>query len=92
MKIDIVIVNWNSGAMLGSCLESLDKYGTNEISKVVLIDNNSTDDSIHNIKKYRYPLHVVENRENIGFGAACNQGAVFCDSKYILIRKNAPII
>ncbi len=84
MHLDIVIVNWNSGDFLINCLNSLNQYGLNEIRKVVVIDNNSSDDSFNVSKNFDFDLEVVINQKNIGFGSACNQGAELCSSPFIL--------
>ena len=84
MKLDIVIVNWNSGNFLKNCLKSLDQYGIDEILQVVVIDNNSSDNSIQSLEEYGLKLQIVKNISNIGFGAACNQGAALCSAPYIL--------
>ena len=84
MHLDIVIVNWNSGDFLKKCLNSLNHFGLNEIQKVVIIDNNSSDDSCILDKSYEFNLEVVKNQKNVGFGSACNQGAELCSSQYIL--------
>ena len=67
MHLDIVIVNWNSGFLLKNCLDSLNQFGLNEIQKVVIIDNASSDDSIKTLVEYDFNLDIVENHKNIGF-------------------------
>jgi len=84
MHLDIVIVNWNSGYFLKNCLNSLNQYGLDEIKKVVIIDNNSFDHSHKFLKECGFNLEVVINKTNVGFGAACNQGAALCSSPFIL--------
>jgi len=84
MHLDIVIVNWNSGNFLKNCLNSLNQYGLDEIQKVVIIDNNSFDHSHESLKECDFNLEVVINKTNVGFGAACNQGAALCSSPFIL--------
>jgi len=76
---DVVIVNWNSGHRLQQCVDSL--AGA---TKVVVIDNASTDGSAKSLKAPGLQLSVILNETNRGFAAACNQGAIFGDSKYIL--------
>jgi GT2 family glycosyltransferase len=50
-RVSVVILNWNGWADTVECLESL--YQVNYPNyEVVLVDNNSTDNSIEEIKKY----------------------------------------
>jgi len=86
VSIDIVIVNWNAGPQLRDCLDSIivaDRDGL-EIKRVVLVDNASSDGSSDGLQAYRFPLTVIRNTKNRGFGAACNQGAKDSCSDYLL--------
>lgn len=85
-KLDIIIVNWNSGNQLFKCLESIQKANKDSfyLNMVYIIDNNSADDSLENLNLLDIPLEVMMNEENKGFGAACNQGAAKSNSDYIL--------
>jgi len=87
-KIDIIIVNWNSGNKLHECITSIGNIGKNgfELDKVVVVDNASTDNSLQLIEKNEITLllHLIRNTSNRGFAVACNQGAEICTSDYLL--------
>ncbi len=72
--VDVVIVNWNSGAYLAQCVASVDVHGDAEVKRIVVVDNASTDRS-DDVTTARVPLEIVRNASNVGFGAACNIGA-----------------
>lgn len=84
--IDIIIVNWNAGNQLLECIESIMLSGKNgfEISNIIIVDNASTDNSLDNLKKYMSLIKIIRNKKNIGFGAACNQGAYCTNADYLL--------
>ena len=84
--IDIVLVNWNSGSQLREALRSIVDNHEGVVSRIVVVDNNSTDGSASNIDlgNSQVALFLVFNKLNIGFGAACNQGAKLCISEFIL--------
>ncbi|MCK4236351.1 MAG: glycosyltransferase, partial [Candidatus Krumholzibacteria bacterium] len=85
-SVDIIIVNWNTGRQLRECLESVsgaDMEGV-ELGRVVIVDNASSDGSERGLDGIRLPLRIIYNRENRGFAAACNQGALGSCSDYIL--------
>ncbi|KJE27071.1 glycosyltransferase like 2 family protein [Geobacillus kaustophilus] len=88
VTLDIVIVNWNSGLQLKDCLSSIIKTNKTGLSidRVVVVDNNSQDESISSIidLKKELPLEIIYNEENKGFGAACNQGALNSKADYLL--------
>lgn len=83
MFIDCVIVNWNSGAQLQACVNSLVAYGSDMISKIYIVDNGSNDGSDHAIKNSE-KLDIVRTGINLGFGKACNFGASIGNSEFIL--------
>ncbi len=75
-SLDIIIVNWNAGAQLTDCLRSVaGESGSVKLDRVVVVDNASRDDSLDGIETLGLPLTLIQNKENRGFGAACNQGA-----------------
>ena len=85
-EIDIVIVNWNAGPQLRDCLASVAiaaKCSVN-LGRVVVVDNNSTDNSLDGIDAFQLPVQLIKNGENRGFGAACNQGAIGSTAEYLL--------
>lgn len=85
-SVDIVIVNWNSASQLNQGLESIakaDKEGF-WLGQIVVVDNASTEFYINEELQRTLPLDTVRNTANMGFAAACNQGAIRCAAKYIL--------
>jgi len=84
--LDIIIVNYNSGSYLKKCLGSLFKYpeNLNYIDNIIIINNGSTDDSLKIESPPKYNIKVIKNEYNIGFAAACNQGAKLSNARYLL--------
>ena len=83
-RLDIVIVNWNAGTRLARCLDSIKKAGCEALSRVVVVDNNSSDGSLDGLERIGLPLEVIRNADNRGFATACNQGAAAVTAPYIL--------
>jgi len=81
--IGIVVVNWNAGEMLASCLHSIDDYGVGLVDEVVVVDNNSSDGS-DLIAENLPNTTLVRAAGNLGFGKACNLGAQHVQSEYLL--------
>lgn len=83
--ISIIIVSWNTASFLENCLASiLANPPTSPFEKWV-IDNASTDDSPRMVREKFPQVHLVENRENVGFARANNQAIQRCTGKYILL-------
>ena len=81
-KVRIVIVNWNAGAWLRQCLESVAAHGGALVDQVVVVDNGSTDGSAN--LPARPGLELIAAGENLGFARACNLGAKGADADYLL--------
>ncbi len=84
--LDIVIVNWNTGDQLRSCLESIAGASAAgfTLERIVVIDNGSSDGSASGLQFPFLPLEIFLNGDNLGFAAACNRGAEGSGSDYIL--------
>jgi N-acetylglucosaminyl-diphospho-decaprenol L-rhamnosyltransferase len=84
--LDIIIVNWNSGEHLFRCINSIGSARKDNfnLNRIVIIDNASVDDSLKQINYDILSIKLVRNPFNIGFAKACNQGAKYGDSEYIL--------
>jgi GT2 family glycosyltransferase len=74
MKVAIVVVNWNAGALLGRCLQSLARQ-TRPPEQVVVVDNGSSDGSLELAAPYLRGVDVICLGENAGFARANNIGA-----------------
>jgi N-acetylglucosaminyl-diphospho-decaprenol L-rhamnosyltransferase len=86
--IQVVIVNWNAGTLLADCLQSFEAVAEDKatLSRVTVVDNNSTDNSLAGLPELagNLPLQIIRNDGNIGFGAACNQGARGSTADFLL--------
>jgi len=83
MCVDIVIVNWNAGHLLYECVESIIHHGGTSVSRIIVVDNNSSDNSVGFLKDLPQ-VDLIEAQENFGFGKACNIGARYSTSEFIL--------
>ena len=83
--VDIVIVNWNSGDYLSKCIQSvLLESNLKIIGQILIIDNNSSDNSIDLVPSHS-KIFIVENKINLGFAKACNQGFSLCNETHTLL-------
>jgi len=85
IKLSIVIVNWNVVELLSNCLISIAQRLEDVAYEVIVIDNNSGDNSV-GIIRAKFPwVTVIENKENAGFARANNQGFAIARGEFILI-------
>lgn len=85
-SVDIVIVNFNAGTLLGRTVESIFRMDTDSfvLEQTVVVDNASIDSSISSIDQSTRPVNVIQNDSNVGFAKGCNQGASTGSAKYLL--------
>ncbi|MBM3800841.1 MAG: glycosyltransferase family 2 protein [Acidimicrobiia bacterium] len=86
-SVDIIIVNWNTGPLLGDCLRSIAQSHQDRfcLNRVVVVDNGSVDGSADGVGHLLAPPAIVlRNGTNHGFAAACNHGAASALAQYLL--------
>lgn len=81
--VDLIIVNYNTLDYLKKCLTSI-KSKTREDYNIIVVDNGSSDGSIEYLKKQEDIL-LIENKENLGYARACNQGIIAGSAEYIVL-------
>lgn len=85
--VSVIIVSYNTRAYTVKAMQSALKstgFKPGEI-EVIMIDNNSPDDSVEYTKKNLPEVKVIANPDNRGFGGGNNQGAGIAGGKYILL-------
>jgi GT2 family glycosyltransferase len=70
-KIFSIIVTYNGAPWIERCLHDL--FESDLKTEVIVIDNASTDNTIDILKSFEN-VHVIKNKENLGFGQANNLG------------------
>ncbi len=85
MKLSVIIVNYNSGALTHSCVESLLKHTLPKPWEIIVIDNASRDNSVSWLRSDWPEIKVIANDTNRGLAAAVNQGIAEASGQYILM-------
>lgn len=67
------------------CLQSVQDALLEIDSEIIVVDNNSTDDSCKMISDKFTEVVLIENKENFGFSKANNQGVAKSRGHYVLI-------
>jgi GT2 family glycosyltransferase len=79
--ISIVIVNYNAGDLLYSCVASA--FNCPLEVEIIIVDNASTDSSLVSLANFSN-IQIIRNSRNLGFAAACNIGLRICSADNIL--------
>lgn len=71
-KTFVIIVTYNGSKWIETCLKSIET--SNEPLKVIVVDNNSKDNTL-NIIRSKFPDTIlIDNKKNFGFGKSNNLG------------------
>ena len=92
MQLSIIIVNYNVKHFLEQCLYSVQKACRGLKAEVIVVDNNSADNSIEFLSSGFPSVQFLINKENLGFARACNQGWQKAKGEYILFLNPDTIV
>jgi len=92
MDISIIIVNWNTRALLKNCLSAIEDTVRGLSLEVIVVDNASSDGSVEMLRESFPDVIVIENRENRGFGAANNQALRVMNGRYALLLNSDTVL
>ena len=85
MKLSVIIVNYNVRYFLELCLQSVQKALEEIDAEIIVVDNNSSDDSCKMILEKFSEVILIKNPKNVGFSKANNQGVTKAKGQYVLI-------
>ena len=90
--VSVVVVTYNSSALIGECLKSLSSC--QEIKEIIVIDNASPDQAVSRvvITDNFSGVKFVANQKNIGYGAAVNQGARIAKGEHLFFMNPDVIV
>ena len=84
MKLSVIIINYNVKYFLEVCLHSVLRAAAGLDAEVIVVDNNSEDESCSMIREKFPMVTLIENKDNRGFSKANNQGVAIAKGEYIL--------
>jgi len=62
--LTISIISYNTSGLLRDCLNSVHKNIKDIKFEIIVVDNNSTDDSVEMIRKEFPQVTLIQNKEN----------------------------
>jgi GT2 family glycosyltransferase len=71
-RVATIIITYNGSQWIRRCLEHL--FQSSVASHVIILDNNSTDDTIEIIRPFLKNIELIQLPSNLGFGGANNIG------------------
>lgn len=85
IDISVIIVNWNTKALLLDCVESLYQTTRKSSLEIIVVDNASADGSVVALRE-RFPqVQIIVNEDNLGFAKANNIGMKQAKGLYVCL-------
>ena len=85
MQLSVIILNYNVRYFLEQCVASVQEALSNIDGEIIVVDNNSSDDSCE-MMKMRFPnVKLIQNTANSGFPKGNNIGVEQAKGEYICI-------
>ena len=94
IDLSVIIVNYKTPSHLKQCIKSIQKNESKLDYEIIVVDNNSQDETVKMIEDdfmYNYKnekinnVELIANKKNLGFPKAVNQGIKKSKGKYILL-------
>lgn len=89
LRATVIVVNFNGGAFVLECIESLSQQKTPGVEvEVVVVDNASTDGSDRQIAQFYPDVRIIRSPKNIGFAGGANLGIANSTGDVIVLINN----
>jgi N-acetylglucosaminyl-diphospho-decaprenol L-rhamnosyltransferase len=88
-QMAVAIINYNTCDYLRTCLASVVSACAGPI---IVVDNASSDGSVDMVRELFPQVTLYANRNNRGFGAACNQAIAHCTTPYVLLLNSDTVL
>ena len=85
MQLSVIILNYNVRYFLEQCVLSVQKALVNLDAEIIVVDNNSSDDSCEMMKQLFPHIKLIENPVNVGFPKGNNIAVSEAKGEYICI-------
>lgn len=89
--LSVVIVTWNTGHLIGQCLDSLLTDCAHFSTEILVVDNASEDDTLRVLASYP-AVRTIALRSNTGFAKGNNVALRQCRGEFILLLNPDTIV
>ncbi|MBI3251532.1 MAG: glycosyltransferase family 2 protein, partial [Candidatus Andersenbacteria bacterium] len=85
MKLSIIIVNYKMAPLVAALVESLLQDELPKGTEIIVVDNDSRDESVSFLRSDYPEITVIDNKENLGLASGVNTGMAAARGQYYLI-------
>lgn len=92
--VSTIIVSFNTAELTCKAVESvLSEYKhSNILGELIVVDNNSTDDSIQQLQKFKDHIQIIRSTKNLGFSGGNNIGISKSTGQYIFLLNSDAVV
>jgi N-acetylglucosaminyl-diphospho-decaprenol L-rhamnosyltransferase len=90
--VSVVIVSWNAKDLTDQALRSLNAHNASDDLEVIVVDNNSEDDTAEHLRREWPQVKLVRPGENTGFSRGNNIGFGHARGRYVLLLNSDTIV
>ncbi len=91
-KVDIILVSYNTAEYTKRAIESVYAETTDTEVNVIMVDNDSKDNSVELIEKEFPQVEIIQTGANLGFAGGVNIGAKASNNEYVLLLNPDTVI
>lgn len=91
-RLSIVIVSYNARAELDACIASLVRNQPSVDLEILVVDNGSSDDTVHTVRTRWPAVRLIEAGGNVGFSKANNIGIRQSFGELVLLLNGDTIV
>jgi len=92
LQLDIILVSYNTAEYTKRAIESVYAETHDTTFKVIMVDNDSNDNSVELIASEFPEVEIIQTGANLGFAGGVNVGAKASDSEYVLLLNPDTVI
>jgi N-acetylglucosaminyl-diphospho-decaprenol L-rhamnosyltransferase len=92
VDVTIIIVSYNTREMTIACINSILEQTSSIRYEIIVVDNNSNDESAEVIRTNFPHIELIPSRENLGFGRANNLAAMHARGRRLLLLNPDTVI
>ena len=91
-QLSVIIVNFNGLRFLDDCFESLHQNLSEITYEIIVLDNQSTDQSVAYIQQNHPEITLIQSSENLGFGKGNNKAVESAQGEFLLLINNDTVV
>lgn len=92
MQLSIIIVNYNVKYFVELAVSSAIEASNDIEAEIIVVDNNSSDNSVEYLKAKFPDVQIIANKKNTGFAVANNQAIKIAKGEFVLLLNPDTIV